>query len=328
MFGRRIATQRCGACLYGVNWTQAERRTGKNEMSMLTAIALVGAGGFAGLELGVDGGEVAAALARECVRAETVAVAPPRTPLAAQTEVHMRCFGVLGERRETDADFLIADGRLRLVELRGPGVTEWAAATAAGEGVALADYTVYRDDGIVLNDARGQAWLIAADDIRSYAFLQQDPFETPFEQTEPAPPVLPSELEIGAGFDETAARFARTCRSHTIRELDPASHPLGPGTHVQIDCYGYPFLGFPRLIEAVFADGALTHVWILTTAQEEARHRAALVAHYGEAIRSDGAFEVYGDGTVALRKDDQPEVLFMSGSMAEHIGASMPGEGR
>ena len=126
-----------------------------------------------------------------CVRVETVAVAPPKTPLAAQTEVHMRCFGVLDEPRETDADFLIADGRLRLVELLGAGVTDWARAAADGEGSALADYTVYRDDGIVLHDARRRAWLIAADDIRSYAFLQEDPFETPFEQAEPAPPVLP-----------------------------------------------------------------------------------------------------------------------------------------
>ena len=51
-------------------------------MSMLTAIALVGASGFAGLAPGVEGGDVAAALARRCERVETVAVAPPQTPLA------------------------------------------------------------------------------------------------------------------------------------------------------------------------------------------------------------------------------------------------------
>jgi hypothetical protein len=284
-------------------------------MSIMTTIALVGATGFVGLGLGSEGGDVAGALARECERVETVAVAPPRTPLATQTEVHMRCTGVLREGRVADADFLIADGRLRMIELRGPDVPAWVAGVAGGDPEAWASYDVYRDDGIVLNKSEGRAWLLNADALRSYAFLQPNPFAVAFGPEEAASAALPSELALGAAFEEIATPFTGTCTSHAIRELDPADHPLKPESHVQIDCYGYPYLGFPRLIEAVFADGELTHVWILTTAREEARVRAALVDEYGEAVRGGDAFEIYGDGTVVLRKDDSPEVLFMSESM-------------
>ena len=42
---------------------------------------------------------------------------------------------------------------------------------------------------------------------------------------------------------------------------------------------------------------------------------------------SGEAFEVYGDGLVALRKDDNPEVLFMSRRMADFFESNMPGQG-
>jgi hypothetical protein len=296
-------------------------------MGWLTAIALVGAAGFGGLELGVEAAAVTAALTRECERAETVAVAPPRTPLAARTEVHMRCRGVLGDGRVDDADFLIADGRLRMIELRGPEVAQWVAARVSSEGTLLADFTVHANEGVILGGDARRAWIINPDDIRSYAFLQNDPFAVSADQAESSLPSRPPALEMGASLDDVSAQLIPACSSHAIRKLEPDKHPLRPQSHVQIDCYGYDFLGFPRLIEAVFADDALTHAWVLTTAREEARNRAALVAHYGEAIRSGEAFEVYGDGTVALRKDDNPEVLFMSETMAEFFAANMPGQG-
>jgi hypothetical protein len=239
----------------------------------------------------------------------------------------MRCLGVLRDGRVDEADFLIADGRLRMIELRGGEVAQWVAAQASSEGTMLADFAVHGSEGIVLSGDARRAWIINPDDIRSYAFLQNDPFAASTEQAEPAPPSVPAALEMGASLDDVSARLIPACRSHAIRKLEPEKHPLGPQTHVQIDCYGYDFLGFPRLIEAVFADDALTHAWVLTTAREEARNRAALVAHYGEAIRAGEAFEVYGDGTVALRKDDNPEVLFMSEQMAEFFAANMPGQG-
>jgi hypothetical protein len=296
-------------------------------MSIMTTIALVGATGFAGVGLGSEGGDVASALARECERVETIAVAPPRTPLAAQTEVHMRCSGVLGDGRVADADFLIADGRLRMIELRGPNVPAWVAGAASSEPEAQAAYEIYREDGIVLNENEDRAWLLNSDAIRSYAFLQPNPFAAAFGPQEEATAVLPPELELGADFEEIATPFTRACASHAIRELDPADHPLKPRSHVQIDCYGYPYLGFPRLIEAVFADGKLTHVRVLTTAREQARVRAALFDRYGEAVRSGEDFEVYADGTVALRKEDPPEVLFMSESMLGLLAPAAAGQG-
>jgi hypothetical protein len=296
-------------------------------MSWLTAIVLAGAASVGGLELGMDGSAVSGALARECERVDTVAVAPPRTPLAARTEVHMRCFGVLGDGRVEDADFLIADGRLRMIELRGAQVGQWVSSRARADAADLAGFSVFRDDGLILDAAANRAWVVNPADVRAYGFLQPDPFGVFPEVSEVAPPERPAILEMDGSFETVAPRLKEVCSSHAVRELDPADHPLSPKDHVQIDCYGYTFLGFPRLIEAVFADGVLTHAWVLTTAREEPRNRAALVAHYGEAIRSGEAFEVYGDGLVALRKDDNPEVLFMSRRMADFFESNMPGQG-
>jgi hypothetical protein len=64
-------------------------------------------------------------------------------------------------------------------------------------------------------------------------------------------------------------------------------------------------------VEAVFGDGKLALVWILTGKPEEPRVRAALIAAYGEPITVGDDYEVFGDGSVQLRKD-KPEVLFLS----------------
>ena len=54
----------------------------------------------------------------------------------------------------------------------------------------------------------------------------------------------------------------------------------------------------------MFADGVLTHAWVLTTAREEPRNRAALVAHYGEAIRIfDGETVTSGAGAAETLLD-------------------------
>ena len=296
-------------------------------MKLVTAIVFLGAHGFAGVDLGTESGEVVSALARECAQVETLAVAPPRTPLAARTEVRLRCRGYLGGGGVKDADFLIADGELSMVELRGQGVADWVRAQTSADPTALGDFAVFADDRLVLNEATGRAFVIDAGDLRSYAFLQSDPFADSNEATDSGDAERPPELPMGEKLETVKSSLSAACSSLVVRDLDPASHPFKPARHVQIDCYGYDFLGFPRLVEAVFADDELTHAWILTTAQEEERNRAALVARYGEALRSDDAFEVYDDGTVALRKDDNPEVLFMSEPMADFFASNMQGQG-
>lgn len=295
-------------------------------MKLVTAIVFLGVHGFAGVDLGTESGQVVSALARECAQVETIAVAPPRTPLAARTEVRLGCRGYLGGGGVKDADFLIADGELRMVELRGQGVADWVRARTSAEPTALGDFTVFADDRLVLNEMGGRAFVIDAGDLRSYAFLQSDPFSDADDPSDAAA-ARPPELTMGEKLETVKSSLSAACASLVVRELDSASHPFKPGKHAQIDCYGYDFLGFPRLVEAVFADDELTHAWILTTSQEEGRNRAALVARYGEAVRSDDAFEVYDDGTVALRKDDNPEILFMSKAMADFFASNMQGQG-
>ena len=83
----------------------------------------------------------------------------------------------------------------------------------------------------------------------------------------------------------------------------------------QLDCFGFEYAGFPRKIEAVFGDGILEQVWILTGKPEEDRIRQALTEAYGAPSFVDENWEVFDDGRVMLRKD-KPEVLMVSDRLA------------
>lgn len=52
---------------------------------------------------------------------------------------------------------------------------------------------------------------------------------------------------------------------------------------VTLVSYGYDYAGFLRKIEAVFGDGILQVVWILTGKGEEDRLRQSLVKEFGTA---------------------------------------------
>ncbi|MDJ0911485.1 MAG: hypothetical protein QNI99_20035, partial [Woeseiaceae bacterium] len=88
-----------------------------------------------------------------------------------------------------------------------------------------------------------------------------------------------------------------------------------PDVQQQLDCFGFEYAGYPRKIEAVFGDGILEQVWILTGKAEEDRVRQALIEAYGEPSFVDEMWEIFDDGLVMLRKD-KPEVLMVSERLA------------
>ena len=132
----------------------------------------------------------------------------------------------------------------------------------------------------------------------------------------------PAAFQFGAGPD--AHDFDAVCSSHTVRDLDPAEMPLAETSHVQVDCLGFDYFGGARLAEFVFADGALTHVWVLV----EGRELDALQAHfetaYGLPDREAPGFAAFFAARAAVRRD-VPEALYYSEAAAPLFEAFFDG---
>ena len=117
----------------------------------------------------------------------------------------------------------------------------------------------------------------------------------------------PAGFHFGAG--QEAHDFAAMCSSHTIRELDPAEMPLAETSHVQVDCLGFEYFGGSRLAEFVFADNALTHVWVLVEESELDALQAEFEAQHGAPDREAPVFAAFFGARAAVRRDT-PEVLY------------------
>ena len=124
----------------------------------------------------------------------------------------------------------------------------------------------------------------------------------------------PGFLVFGEKYEQLKPQFERACPMLNIETIEQPWLPNKPTSQIQINCVGYEYAGFPRRIEAVFGDGVLEVVWILTGKNEEDRVRQALVEAFGAAEIVGDVWEVFEGQRVALRKD-KPEILMISEKM-------------
>ena len=143
--------------------------------------------------------------------------------------------------------------------------------------------------------------------------------------------VMGGELPAGVNWDDpvTSVRtvLAKHCASTRAIEVDPPSFPLAnaePSTQAQVNCFGYEYAGFPRKFEAIYGDGILEVVWILTGKGEENRVRQALIEAFGPAENINDQWETFAGFRVSLRKD-KPEVLLLSERMVPYYKKELLG---
>jgi hypothetical protein len=273
-------------------------------------------GSLSGLAFG-DGVEIArATLGPDCRSISAFDLAAPRLPIAAESESELICWSYASPGG-LNLDTLVlrfADGGLAMVEARGDNVT--ALLSPDIETMEYAGYIGYigPNEAVVVDGE--VAWVVRAEDMHSHPFLGSTPIIA--EEGSPSASATahkPPDLVFGASLDEIRETFVPQCTRAVEREISPPGLPNNPQEQIQIDCLGFPYAGFSRKVEAVFADGELALVWILTGKPEEPRVRDALIAVYGDPVRVSEDSEVFGDGTVVLRKD-KPEVLFVSTELA------------
>ena len=122
-------------------------------------------------------------------------------------------------------------------------------------------------------------------------------------------------FQFGDSVEQHADYFSSHCTNTTLRELDPAELPLATTSHVQIDCEGFAYFGAERMAEFVFADGALTHVWILVDAGELAALQTDFEAGFGTPDHETDSFVAFNDNNAAIRRDI-PEALYYGDAAA------------
>jgi len=138
-------------------------------------------------------------------------------------------------------------------------------------------------------------------------------------------PAAPPAFLFGESVEAHEAVFAAECSAQTLQTFDPAEMPLAEISHEQVDCEGFAYYGAPRLAEFVFVDGALTHVWVLTGAEDLAGMRAAFEAAFGTPDHNvEGMFTTFiGHGAVV--RYDIPEALYFAEAVTPAFAAWFDG---
>ena len=237
----------------------------------------------------------------------------PSFPLAAENErwAIFRTCDDAPMAFETLA-MVFADGALAHLEARGIDHGALTAQLGEPDGVYLGMEN--RFDGTVWVDQPGQrlVWL-APDAVHPNLFAWSSP------QLDPRPPapkstLIPALLDFSSNLEALRPDFDSTCGQVSILENERVWLPNQPEQQVQIDCFGLPYAGFERKIEAVFGDGKLQVIWVLTGKAEEARLRDQLEEDWGAPSLVNETWEVFGQGRISLRKD-KPELLILSDEM-------------
>lgn len=256
-------------------------------------------------------------LARHCKATRTISVDPPSFPLAESSEQHFICrdFG-FGAVNVDAMAFVFADDKLVMLETRGGA----AAAFGAADNEEVRDYLHYRimNDLEKFVDSKNDAvWFLSKPALHPNLFTWSNPFlATTGEPTRLYDPsaATPDMLAFGGKLDDLRASYETSCPLLAIEGDQRVWLPHKPSSQTQVNCFGFEYAGFPRKIEAVFGDGELEVVWILTGESEEDRVRQALIAAFGEPEFVSKKWELFAGKRVALRKD-KPEVLMISEKM-------------
>jgi len=156
----------------------------------------------------------------------------------------------------------------------------------------------------------------------AWADAEAEPAYTSVEGFDPAPP---SVFQFGAGEAAHAATLASDCTSFERRELPIDDVPMATESHVQFDCAGFDYFGAPRLAEFVFVDDALTHVWVLTEADELPPLRTAFEVAFGAPSHDVPGMVTAFIPARAVLRHDVPEALYLSDAAAPFFASWFDG---
>lgn len=250
-----------------------------------------------------------------CAQVSAVKVDPPRYPLASEREVHLVCTGYSGGPLVFDtAAFVVADGALAQMEALGVRPENVYTQLGEADGTYMAMEN-FRGGTTWYDGATARLLWLAESAVHPNLFA----WPNPNLANRDTPPVnhstlVPDLLDFSSDLETLGPAFNQRCTRTIFHENERIWLPNEPSEQLQIDCFGFPYAGFDRKLEAVFGDGKLQLIWVLTAKPEEDRIRNRLVRDWGKPSLVNDTWEVFGDGKISLRKD-KPELLLLSDEM-------------
>lgn len=290
-------------------------------LTALALAAMIGAGSaedrsvvVAGLAWDDDSAIVHSTLAEICREINTINATPVQFPLARASEEHVLCFDMqLPAGKISSAVFVVADDALKMIEARG-GAVKTLIDPREDEPMNYLEYQAFEQGQIFTIREADTVWFMSKEALHPNLFTWSNPLLKAAGEAMPvynASAALPSILNMGGDIESLRPQFEASCPIMNEQKQKNAWLPHGPKQQTQINCFGFDYAGFPRKFEAVFADGVLELVWILTAKQEEGRVREALIDAFGPAEETSEKWERFHSGQIALRKD-KPEILVIS----------------
>jgi len=265
-----------------------------------------------GIKLGDNSAKVEKLLNRICPSINIINVEKVSFPLAKKSERHIVCkkLSIGGEIAIT-----LADKEVVHVYSKGIPTSDISGILEEPRWEHSLGYKVYGIDAaeLFVKEAKELVILVRHDGIHPNLFVWNNPYLEQIkvnEQLVSSKNGYPSILKFGSSFEELKSEFEANCDPLQIRETEPWLLN-SPKKQIQVNCFNYNYLGFPRKIEAIFGDDILQLTWILSAKQEESRIRDLLVDTFGSSSHTNEDWEAFDDGRIYLRKD-KPEVLAIS----------------
>lgn len=256
-------------------------------------------------------------------RFELITIDSPRLPLARKAESYLIAHNLTTRDEHTikRVVYTFADDALVMITASGNAI---AALVESPRDLShrLGGWRVSEDFTLVMDRGSDTVTLLSEDAKHPHLFL----WEVPEQTSNPADidATIPELFEFGADRSTIEPALKALCTATTRERIDPPSLPTQPKRQTQINAYGFMYAGAPRKIEAVFADGKLALIWILTAKAEEDRLREELIEAYGQPEFVSESIEAFLDWSIILRKD-KPEVLAITPELIPMMKANFGG---
>ncbi len=270
---------------------------------------------FNGVTLGASIETVKNKLQDSAAELYKVKVAEPSFPLSESKEEHLICIKCkAGNKLIEEVAFTFSDDKLNLVQAYG-NVMDAFVGDRTDTADVFMQYQVYWEDLMVLDKEKDKGWIMSPEAAHPNLYAWDNPYlpiNGAEEQRYDLSVAVPDFLEMGGSFETLKPALEKASSFTFVRELPPDD----PTAQLQMDCFGIEYGGFPRKFEALFGEGKLNMVWILTAKGEEDRLRQLLIAEFGNPIFINESWEAFNGWQVFLRKD-KPEILLLTPELGE-----------
>lgn len=225
-----------------------------------------------------------------------IEIREPNFPLSHNNETHLIATNIRFDGGNLDrVVFTFSDNRLSYIQASG-NITNTLVSNIKCDPVLYLNYRFYESHILFIDSDKDLAWQLTSESLHTNLFAWDNPY-----------------LYANKG---DVVNYKQSVKVPDFLRMGGELDTTDGSSKTQINCFGIEFAGFPRKFEALFENGTLKKVWILTAKGEENRLRTKLTKEYGQVNYVNKDWEVFNNWTVLLRKD-KPEVLLLTDDLGK-----------